>query len=510
MSQKQAKKRRREQRAKNQQRTPDGVGGNASHDQLPVRDLEELLKTGSIDEYAEACWSLGNRFDHVHKLGDEITLNGPCEEHGSHMYRFRLTLQSMMTIAQCAGMETCGEAIRLVASKLPPESLPCYSHGHHELFQEFFMYGTLPHECLYCGETPEFTHPSKSIGWPGEAPVKGIDGQEYTTCPNCDSKWLELRGKELDQWGWKVVCMDCHWEIKQAELLDVKQYCDLMERTKGDLTGAVEIMESTSISLETRIKTVAVQTRKILEDIAFAALVSNKDAGDKSQEELKDLRSPRDIFRSMEKVHPNFFPTPVEIRDPSKSKPFAIKTKGVLTREKLLQIYRELNPLDHSTNPLDEPVDLEYFEEKIPIWLEEIVNTLDTHRVMLLHHPDHLYIVKMKGDRDGSVQCTPFTKDETGTFACAWPDCVSGASRQYCEFWGRPWRECTLPEKEPAQTQGKMFGAMVDEEETYERVQDLLDSAGPGGGIVVCPSATGWGCSQLRGTQRRCRRPRRE
>ena len=48
MSQKQAKKRRREQRAKNQQRTPDGVGGNASHDQLPVRDLEELLKTGSI------------------------------------------------------------------------------------------------------------------------------------------------------------------------------------------------------------------------------------------------------------------------------------------------------------------------------------------------------------------------------------------------------------------------------------------------------------------------------
>ena len=58
-----------------------------------------------------------------------------------------------------------------------------------------------------------------------------------------------------------------------------------------------------------------------------------------------------------------------------------------------------------------------------------------------------------------------------------WPHCVSAASRQYCEFWGRPWRECTLPEKESAQTQGKMFGAMVDEEETYERVQDLLDRA---------------------------------
>ena len=43
---------------------------------------------------------------------------------------------------------------------------------------------------------------------------------------------------------------------------------------------------------------------------------------------------------------------------------------------------------------------------------------------MLLHHPDHFYIVKMKGDRDGSVQCTLFAKDATGMFTCAWPDCV--------------------------------------------------------------------------------------
>ena len=205
--------------------------------------------------------------------------------------------------------------------------------------------------------------------------------------------------------------------------------------------------------------------------------MSNKDASSKPLDEQKDLRSPRDIFKDIEKVHPNFFPTPVKIRDPSKGKPFVIKTKRVLNREKLLQIYRELNPLAHSTNPLDEPVDLEYYGKKIPVWLEEIVNTLDTHQVMLLHHPDHFYIVKMKGDRDGSVQCTPFTVDKTGRFTCAWPDCVSAASRQYCEFWGRPCRECTLPEKESAQTQGKMFGAMVDEEETYERVQDLLDRA---------------------------------
>ena len=152
----------------------------------------------------------------------------------------------------------------------------------------------------------------------------------------------------------------------------------------------------------------------------------------------------------------------------------AIKTKGVLNREKLLQIYRELNPLAHSRNPLDKPVDYNYFMEKIPVWLGEIVDTLKTHQVMLFHHPDHFYIVKMEGDRDGSVQCTPFTKDTTGTVRCAWPDCVSGSSRRYCEFWGRPWSECTLPEKEPSQTEGKLIGAEINREEAEEQAQELI------------------------------------
>ena len=171
------------------------------------------------------------------RVGDVIANFGPCEEHGSHEYRYRLTLRSSLTIAQCVGMETCGEAIKLAASKLPPESLPCYAHGHHDQFEDLFFYGTPLHECIYCGETPKSNGAAKSIGWPSEIPIKGIDGQDYRTCPNCGSDLLELQGEELDQWGWKIACLECNWEIKQAELLDVKQYCDLMERTKEDLTG---------------------------------------------------------------------------------------------------------------------------------------------------------------------------------------------------------------------------------------------------------------------------------
>ena len=179
MSQKQAKRRRREEKAN--QKVP-GQNGT-SHEE--IRDLEELIEVGNIDDYAQLCWSLANNVEDTPKAGDVITDFGPCEEHGSHMYRFRLTLQSMMTISQCVGMETCGEAIQLVAKKLSPEQWPCYAHGHQEQARDAMLHGIEPPECLYCGETPSFLFPSRSIEWPGEVPVKGIDGEEYKTCPNC-------------------------------------------------------------------------------------------------------------------------------------------------------------------------------------------------------------------------------------------------------------------------------------------------------------------------------------
>ena len=167
MSQKQVKRRRREQKAREQQELLNHDSNSYGQEQQDgTRNLEELLKEGDVDSYAQACWSLGNRTEEPPRAGDIITTSGPCEEHGFHEYRFRLTLQSMMSIAQCVGITTCGEAIRLVAKKLPPEELPCYPFGHREQFQDFFLYGIEPHECLYCGEIPQFTDPRRSINWP--------------------------------------------------------------------------------------------------------------------------------------------------------------------------------------------------------------------------------------------------------------------------------------------------------------------------------------------------------
>ena len=465
MSQKSAKRRRREQRLQQEQESI-----NSQH---KVEHLEVLLKAGDIDGYAQACWALANNRDEAPIAGEVVTLSGPCEEHGMHEKSFRLTPQTLMIIAQLIGMETCGEAIRLVAKKVPPEKLPCYPHGHREQAYEQIMLGVEPAECIYCGDTPEFILPSKSIGWPDEIPVKGIDGQEYKTCPNCNSEYLEIEGEKLGQWGWKITCMDCHWEIKQAELLDIRQYCDQIEIFKTALHNVRSKWNSEPKKTQQVIEDAGVATRKLLEKIAFATLISNKDNSGKTREEMEKWWNPRKILNEIGKVHPDCFPKPVEIdswkQDPKK--PFRLKTKEVLNKERVIKIYKELNPLAHSTNPLADQPDYERYREMIPKWLDLIANTMEVHQVRLFHHTDHFYVVKMSGDRDGSVQCTTFTRNAEDAVTCAWPECVSNTARAYCELWSKPWSDCLLPQKDDDQTNAKKFGASLDAKEAEEHIK---------------------------------------
>ena len=465
MSQKSAKKHRREQRLQQEQQSI-----NSPH---IVEDLETLLETGEVDTYAQICWTLAENRDEAPIAGGVVTFSGPCEEHGPHEKSFRLTPQTLMTLAQLTRMETCEEAIRLVAKKLPPEKLPCYPHRHGQQAYDQIMFGIEPDECIYCGEKPEFILPSKSIGWPDEIPVKGVDGQEYKTCPNCNSECLETEGEKLGQWGWKITCRECPWEIKQAELLDLRQYCDHIEVFKTDLHNVRSKWNSEPEKTQQAIEDAGVATRKLLERIAFATLISNKDIPGTIQEQMGKWWNPRDILNEIGKVHPDCFPKPVEIgswnQDPKK--PFRLKTKEVLNRERVIEIYKELNPLAHSSNPLDDPPDYERYREMIPKWLDMIANTMEVHQVRLFHHTDHFYIVKMSGDRDGSVQCTTFTRNAEEAVTCAWPECVSNTARLYCEFWSGPWSDCPLPQKDDDQTNAKKFGASLDAKEAEEHIK---------------------------------------
>ena len=98
-----------------------------------------------------------------------------------------------------------------------------------------------------------------------DGPVKGVDGEEYSTCPRCGEDFLQLEGSNIAEWGWKIVCMDCGWEMKQVEGLDIAQYCALMEEVKSKVESINQLMEVPGLTIRTRVESISLQLRMLLE-----------------------------------------------------------------------------------------------------------------------------------------------------------------------------------------------------------------------------------------------------
>ena len=137
-------------------------------------------------------------------------------------------------------------------------------------------------------------------------PVRGVDGQEYQTCPRCGDDSLDLEGSSLADWGWNIVCLNCEWEMKLAERLDIDQYLDLMREGKARIESISQLMEMSGITNRTRVESVCLQLRMLLELVVFSSLVSNKDAWQRSR---KELRSSQDISKKIRRTESAFTPT---------------------------------------------------------------------------------------------------------------------------------------------------------------------------------------------------------
>ena len=185
--------------------------------------------------------------------------------------------------------------------------------GHQETAFDFMMHGIRPTEpCPKCGEIPKFGNAMMSLGFHSDGPVKGVDGREYTTCPECGDDPLELEGSSIVEWGWKIACLNCGWEMKQVETLDIAQYCDLMEEAKSRVGAINQLMELPGITIRTRVESICLQLRMLLELIVFSSLVSNKDAWQRSQKELRSSQDIGNRLRELKRIHPHFYPRPVD------------------------------------------------------------------------------------------------------------------------------------------------------------------------------------------------------
>ena len=371
------------------------------------------MKTGHPETYGQVCWSLANRDTEMHQVGDVIRLEG-WDDIGKRMERkFRLTEQSMENVHQCLGLRTCVEASQLFAEARPAEPWGECPNGHQEAAFQYLTYGIIPTKpCPQCGEIPTFHGVAMSLNLLTNGGVKGIDGNEYGACPKCGDDMLELQGNDPIGWGWDIACMNCDWRIKQAEELDIGQYSSLMDQIKLRVDAIHQLMEMPGIINQTRVESVCLQTRMVLELIVFGSLVSNKDALRKSQEELRKAWNIKKIMADLRSIHGRYYPEPKG------------RLGDFLTEDRLVSVYDQLNKVIHAENPLGAGVDIRQYMESVPKWLEWIKNLLTEHKVFLYHHPNVFYWVRMFGGPDGDVLCTPIRADTEGKEICPWPDCV--------------------------------------------------------------------------------------
>ena len=242
------------------------------------------------------------------------------------------------------GMRTCGEAMGLFAERTEEQSsgvpLGDCPHGHQEAAFAYMMYGIEPTEpCPNCGEVPTFGSMAMSPDFYQDGPVKGVDGQEYSTCPRCGEDALEIRGEGVNKWGWTVGCLNCEWEMKLAESLDIAQYCDLMEEVKSRVESVNQLMALPGITIQTRVESICLQLRMLLELIVFSSLVSNKDVWQRSQKELQSSQDISKKVRELKRIHPKFYPSPVDLDGSVAGGEPADWTDGFLNEDKLIEVY---------------------------------------------------------------------------------------------------------------------------------------------------------------------------
>ena len=428
-----------------------------------VQALEELLKAGEAVLYGQVCWSMANRGTERPIVGEVMALEGEEAGGGHTTETFRLTVKSIENIERCLGMRTCGEAAALFEEQKKVEPSGDCLLEHRDAALEYIMYGIESTEpCQRCGEVPSFSNPAMSLDFYSDGTVKGVDGQEYTSCPKCGDELLELQGKNPVEWGWNIACLNCGWEVKQAERLDIDQYCELMEEIKSRAESIHQLMELPGITIRTRVESICLQLRMLLELIVFSSLVSNKDVWQRSQKELQSSQDISRKLRELKRIHPNFYPKSVDLQRSALGEEPVDRAEGFLSEDKLIEVYGRLGNILHAENPLGKETDYRYFIDKVPGWISQVQSLLECHKMYLYHHPEEFYLIKMFGDVDGELMCIPFKTTAGGKTKCAWPDCVSSGERLYCEYIQKPWRECQLPELEPDQMLGKSIADEFD------------------------------------------------
>ncbi len=89
----------------------------------------------------------------------------------------------------------------------------------------------------------------------------------------------------------------------------------------------------------------------LLELIVFSSLVSNKDVWQRSQKELQSSQDLSKKLRELKRLHPHFYPRPVDLQASVSGEEPADRVEGFLSEDGLIEAYGQLGNILHAETP---------------------------------------------------------------------------------------------------------------------------------------------------------------
>ena len=134
-----------------------------------------------------------------------------------------------------------------------------------------------------------------------------------------------------------------------------------------------------NIYLQVSVESEALQIRKILELIAYASLISHKEAYEEARNNFSRDWHAKRIIKQLESINPNFYPIP--IKDVERGGRLTPRG-GYLTKLQFENLYDRCGSILHSKNPFLKVSQRSIsFHNKVPEYVDRIENLLTKHSI---------------------------------------------------------------------------------------------------------------------------------
>jgi hypothetical protein len=181
---------------------------------------------------------------------------------------------------------------------------------------------------------------------------------------------------------------------------DIEKYCSVMEEVKRR-TSVIDFFlmgKGSPIYMPTTVETCCLQLRKILELIAFASLVANKEAYSSAYTDFAKYWNAGELLKLLAKINPHFYPQPI-VEEPSDQPGIKNKLRkrdpDYLTEKEFAEVYGRCGVIMHAANPYGAGIDYDFYKKGLSIWLARIINLLNAHQIQLVGRPG-FYLVHMQ------------------------------------------------------------------------------------------------------------------